>query len=153
MRSIIAPQRARATSWLTTTNVTGTGTTTQDSGYMKHDLSALPALVEPWTLEVQFDHVRTAGTGSVLTWAIAVTTHLADKATAGAFVSNAVSGRIANGTAVSLSRRVFVRPLIAQASSNVWEEKVWVYIQTEGSVADTEFEVSNIQSRLIYTPL
>jgi hypothetical protein len=145
-------QRARrpvAGSWVTAANLTATGTATVESAVMS---VTIPVGISAWVLEVQFTHVRAAGTGTTDAW-VKVAEYqgdvtVADAAAAAVFYG----GRHTVGSSVR-SKTVRLSSSVLQAQGDAASDVINVYIRANGSAADTELLVSNIQARLIYTPL
>ncbi len=139
-----------ATAWVTTDNITGTGTSVVETTAINIPMSTLPAYTD-LIIEVQFTQVRTGGTGSCVAWA-----KFPQEAGAGLTLDGA-GPTVLYGTAqftdtTARTRVVRARfPLMMDGFSGAPQKTV--YVRAKGSAADTEWAVSDIKARLIYTPL
>jgi hypothetical protein len=140
-----------ATAWVTTDNITGTGTSVVETTVMNIPMASLPAYTD-LIVEVQFTQVRTGGTGSCLAWA-----KFPQEAGAG-LTSDGAGPTVLYSTAqftdtTPRTRVVRARfPFMMDGYSGAPPQKA-VYVRAKGSAGDTEWAVSDIKARLIYTPL
>lgn len=139
-----------ATAWVTTDNITGSGTTIVESTAINIPMASLPVFTD-LIIEVQFTQVRTGGTGYCYTWA-----KFPQEAGAGLTVDAAgptvlyTTAQLTDNTA--RTRTVRARFAIMLDGYNNVAQKT-VYVRAKGSESDTEWAVSDIKARLIYTPL
>lgn len=139
-----------ATAWVTTDNITGTGTAVVETTVINIPMTSLPAYTD-LIVEVQFTQVRTGGTGLCVAWA-----KFPQEAGAG-LTSDGAGPTVLYGTAqtadnTSRTRVVRARFPLMMDGYNGAPQKA-VYVRAKGSAADTEWAVSDIKARLIYTPL
>lgn len=144
------PKSPTAMAWVTAADVTGSNTTLVDSGWI-----TLPLPPVWWSeMQVQIEYVqqRTGGTGNCLTHARIETVQPLVTASDDAvgvpyFFPQMTAANVAK------TRRQSIRFNSAYSSNGEAGDNLSMRVRTKGSAADTEFSVTGIKARIVYTPL
>lgn len=106
-------------------------------------------------IKITFTHQRTAGTGTVSTWARIFGTQLDNLADAGN--GNIYTGMTSvAGTARSRIVRIMPKTLhvgIAGLGTDAETDRLLIYVRARGSLAGTEWSVTSVGARFIYVPV
>lgn len=147
-------RRATATAWLTAPDISGTGTSRVSASRMDFYLADLPDL-STLALEVRYTVQRTAGTGDARGYVFLEQASFREPATVDGFASH-VSESLALGRSqgAAAPQRVLVHPVYVQPGGlSVTGSRIEVRVRGSGQNADTEWAITDIRARIIYTPL
>jgi hypothetical protein len=138
-----------AMDWVTTADISGTGTGIVTSADMDIDL---PENMVDWTIEIRFTLSRTGGSGLAQGWG-RIQNYQGDITAAQAGGGAHFYTTMTQATDISLSKAVRLRSSVLATRTTITNDQIGINLEGRGSAADSEWSITNIMARLIYVSL
>lgn len=151
MPSVYIPKAAVATEWVTTANISGTGTANVEAAVMLLPIPNVPMI--DWAIELYHTVNRTAGTNSAQSYFRLDGFQGDATVSAGATVSFYTSMASATGTANVVKHYLLKPSVLSDGATTANANNLYIRTIGKANNADTSFEVKDIKARLIYVPV
>ena len=141
----------KATDWVTSTDISGTGTTEVTSDNLFIYLPAEP-LVD-WVIQIQRKLNVTAGTGIVESYARIFGQNNDGVSNLGDSSPHYITGDDIDDANNDRVRNIYLKLNKIKGYRATSQERLLIQVYGKGSETDTEWNVKDIQARILYLPL
>jgi hypothetical protein len=143
-----------ATDWVTTTDISGTGESVVESANLDIAYHTIAEAILNPVVEVQFTQSAPVGDGRCRAWLRIRNTTLNYTTTSNSNGVDYYTQRLERVGSVPITRRIFIQiPVLSCVGGVNVSDLFRLLVRANADTAETQWSVTDIKARLIYTPL